>query len=93
MLRARARSSALATASTVGAHSSGLLERAKTLRGPIERVRREQSIVREASSSVLSHMRGLMHQLSNRLSHAGTYGAGGKVSAGPVVVSGLDIRQ
>ncbi|MEM7622069.1 MAG: flagellar protein FlgN [Planctomycetota bacterium] len=70
-----------------------LLDRARSLRALIERVRREQSIVREASSSVLSHMRGLMHQLSSRLSHAGTYGSGGKVAAGPVVVSGLDIRQ
>lgn len=70
-----------------------LLERADRLRKLIERVRRDQAVVREASGSVLSHMRGLMQQLSGRLSHSGTYGAGGRVNAGPVVVSGLDIRQ
>jgi len=72
---------------------AALLERVATLRKLVERVRREQAVIREASASVLSHMRGLMHQLSSRLSHSGTYGSGGRVSAGPVVVSGLDIRQ
>ncbi|MEM1183575.1 MAG: flagellar protein FlgN [Planctomycetota bacterium] len=70
-----------------------LLQKANSLRILVERVRRHQAVIREASSSVLSHMRGLMHQLSARLSHSGTYGAGGKVAAGPVVVSGLDIKQ
>lgn len=75
------------------AERDALLERATRLRALIERVRREQSIVREASASVLGHMRGLMAHLASRLSHAGTYGAGGRVEAGPCVVSGLDIRR
>ncbi len=70
-----------------------LLERAGKLKALIEKVRREQSIVREASASVLGHMRGLMAHLASRLSHAGTYGAAGRVEAGPCVVSGLDIRR
>jgi hypothetical protein len=70
-----------------------LLEKAASLRGAVERVRREQSIVREASANVLGHMRGLMAHLASRLSHAGTYGSMGRVEAGPSVVSGLDIRH
>ena len=72
---------------------AALLAKGDELRALIVRVRREQAVVKQASSSVLSHMRGLMHSITSRVSHAGTYGAGGRVSAGPVVVSGLDIRQ
>ena len=63
------------------------------LRELIASVRTQQRLVRESSTSLLGHMQGLMAQVAARLSHAGTYGAAGRVESGPVVVSGLDVRQ
>ena len=63
------------------------------LRELIGSVRSQQRLVRESSTSLLGHMQGLMAQVAARLSHAGTYGAAGRVELGPVVVSGLDVRQ
>ena len=39
-----------------------------------------------------SHIDGLVRQVAQRLSHAGTYGAGGRVEVKAPVVSGLDVR-
>ena len=39
-----------------------------------------------------THIDGLVRQVAQRLSHAGTYGSGGRVEVKAPVVSGLDVR-
>lgn len=68
-----------------------LAESAAYLRALASRARTLQASVREASESMASHINGLMRQVSQRLSHAGTYGAGGRVESKASVVSGLDV--
>ncbi|MCW5776107.1 MAG: flagellar export chaperone FlgN [Phycisphaeraceae bacterium] len=68
------------------------LERAAAaLRPLVERARRERAQLRETFASLVSHMDGLIQQVHRRLSHAGTYGRAGRVEAGRVVVSGVDV--
>ena len=50
-----------------------------------------QKSIREASHAMAAHIDGLVRQVSQRLSHAGTYGAAGRVEAKAPVVSGLDM--
>lgn len=68
-----------------------LAESAAYLRALSSRARTLQAAVREASESMAAHINGLMRQVSQRLSHAGTYGAGGRVESKASVVSGLDV--
>ncbi len=68
-----------------------LAESAAYLRALASRARTLQSTVREASESLSAHINGLMRQVSQRLSHAGTYGPGAKVESRASVVSGLDM--
>ncbi len=68
-----------------------LAESAAYLRALSSRSRTLQSTVREASESLSAHINGLMRQVSQRLSHAGTYGPGAKVESRSSVVSGLDM--
>lgn len=64
------------------------------LRELIEKVRAEHATVQAASRSLADHMRGLMKQVSARLSHAGTYSATGTVDPGrQQVVSGIDVKS
>lgn len=51
-----------------------------------------QKSVRDASHAMATHIDGLVRQVSQRLSHAGTYGAAGRVETNASVVSGLDVR-
>ena len=67
---------------------------AHQLRELMQRVAREQGVVRTASVSLLGHIDGLMKQVAQKLSHAGTYSGRGVVA--PVrgqVVSGLDMTH
>ncbi|MEM1331348.1 MAG: flagellar export chaperone FlgN [Planctomycetota bacterium] len=67
---------------------------AHQLREVMQRVAREQGVVRAASESLLSHIDGLMKQVAQRLSHAGTYSGRGMVAPGRgQVVSGLDMTH
>jgi hypothetical protein len=50
-------------------------------------------VVRQAAESVAMQMEGLLRQMSQRLSHAGTYGPGGRVQARTQVVTALDVRS
>lgn len=72
---------------------STLLELAERLKVLIERCRGAQRAIRTASESLLTHMRGLMSQVNQRLSHAGTYGRRGTVSSAAPVVTSLDMRS
>lgn len=70
-----------------------LTEMAERLKALAVEIRDEQRLVRTASENLMTHMRGLMSQIAARLSHAGTYGAGGRVESSATVVSGLDISR
>lgn len=74
-----------------GVEGSRLAESAAYLRALAGRARVLQAAVREASESMATHINGLMRQVAARLSHAGTYGSGGRVESGSPVVSGLDL--
>lgn len=68
-------------------------ELGQKLREVVIQVRREQDRLRLASSSLASHMQGLIQQIHRRLSHAGVYSTQGRVEAGAMVVSGLDVTS
>jgi hypothetical protein len=79
-----------ATVSTIaaclpGRTGDGLRERAARLRSAVETLRREQSVVRAATETVLAHLDGVMRQVTARLAatgaRAGTYGRAGVVAA------------
>ena len=74
-----------------GAARDALLELSGVLRSSLAALRDEQAVVREAAEQMIGHMQGLMRQIHQRLSHSGTYGRGGRVDAGPSVVSGIDL--
>ncbi len=83
--------SALAEQMPDSEHTVVLAARLKKLMGELQR---ERGTVRAATESLLAHMEGLMRQVARKLSHAGTYGPGGAVSAGDQqVVSGLDLTH
>lgn len=80
--------------SLTGEQRDRVMAKGERLRGLIERVRAEHQAIRLASESLLSHMQGLMKQVSATLSHAGTYGSSGSVA--PVrqqVVTGIDVQS
>ena len=62
------------------------------VRGLIESVYERVRVIRRASESLLAHMEGMMRQVSGTMNHARTYGRGGRVEAGPSVISALDLR-
>lgn len=72
-------------ASLPGRSGEGLRERAGRLRSAVEALRREQSVVRTATETVLAHLDGVMRQVTARLSaagsRAGTYGRAGVIAA------------
>jgi hypothetical protein len=70
-----------------------LLAMARDLRGLVEQVRRELSIIRTAASALMGHVEGVMKQVAQRLSHAQTYGRRGAVEARVTVVSSLDLTR
>ena len=80
-------------AGSLGGDRAGVLRaRAASLRSLMERVREEQEAVRIASEALAAHMKGLIDQVSGKLSHAGTYSQGGAVRpTSQQVVSGVDL--
>lgn len=67
------------------------IELGRRLSEKVTTLQRQHGVVRLAAESLLSHMQGLMHQVSRKLSHAGTYGRSGTIASHPQVVSGLDM--
>ncbi len=65
---------------------------AERLKGIAVEVKDRSAVIRSATASLLTHVEGLVRQVSKRLSHAGTYGPRGVVETGGVVVSGIDMR-
>lgn len=80
-------------AATGQTRASRLEELGQKLRDVVVSLRREQERLRLASASLASHMQGLIQQIHRRLSHAGVYSTQGRVEAGAMVVSGLDITS
>lgn len=70
-----------------------LVALADRLRELLARLQKEHAALREASVALAGHMEGLMRQLANRLSHAGTYGRRGLVESRVQVISALDLRS
>lgn len=70
-----------------------VLELGARLRETIERVRDAQQVVAVASQSLLTHMEGMLQQVSARLNHSGTYGRMGRIDCGATVVSGIDLTR
>jgi hypothetical protein len=70
-----------------------VIEQAAALKRVMTELRRERSVVKRASESLLAHMTGVMTKVSGALNHAGVYARGGSIEAGPMVVSSLDISQ
>lgn len=72
--------------------AASLRARAASLRTLMGRIRDEQEAVRVASEALAAHMKGLIEQVSSKLSHAGTYSQRGAVRpASQQVVSGVDV--
>lgn len=83
-----------ALAQRAGGEGGGRLgESAAYLRALATRAHAMQAAVREAGEAMALHIGGLMRQVAARLSHAGTYGAGGRVESTAPVVTGLDLKQ
>lgn len=72
-------------------HRTRLVELAAQVRAAVERAADRQQTLKAATASLLAHMEGLMRQVAQRLSHAGTYGRRGMIDSVPAVVSGLDL--
>ncbi len=68
-------------------------ELGRSLKEVVVALRREQTRLALASSSLAQHMQGLIQQIHRTLSHAGVYSTHGKVEAGAVIVSGLDVTS
>ncbi len=72
-------------------HASTLSNRSSSLRTLMLKVKEEHEAVRLASQALSNHMNGLMEQITAKLSHTGTYGRRGSVTAARAqVVSSLD---
>ena len=73
-------------------HAQTLRARSASLRALMDKVSHEQDAVRAATEALAGHMRGLLEQVSAKLSHAGTYSQRGDVRpTREQVVSGLDM--
>lgn len=66
---------------------------AHTLRSLIERLAHEQKTVQTAAESVATHLDGIMSQIAQRLSSAGTYARGGNMHRHTPLASSIDIRS
>ena len=65
---------------------------ASVLRDVLTRLHQEQQALKLAGEALAVHMEGVMRQVYQRVSHAGTYVRSGKVDTAVQVVSSLDVR-
>jgi hypothetical protein len=71
-----------------------LLSLGTRLRELIDAVRAEHAAVRAASEQLAIHMRGILQQLAQGQSHAGTYSASARVEPGRTqILHALDLRS
>jgi hypothetical protein len=62
------------------------------VRGLVERLARENRVVRAATEALMAHMDGLVRQVARRLSQSGTYSRRG-IDTGTPLAAGLDLRH
>jgi hypothetical protein len=72
---------------------AGLSAKARTLRELVVRVQGGAATLKTATMSLLAHMEGLMRQVGQQLSHAGTYSRRGVVEPGGTVISAVDMQS
>lgn len=82
----------LASHSTQGTRAA-LLTKARTLRELVTQAQGGAATLKMATLSLLAHMEGLMRQVGQQLSHAGTYSRRGVVEPGGTVVSAVDMQS
>lgn len=81
-------------AERAGAERGETLSRmARTLRSLMTSLRETNAAAKQAAELLAQHMEGLMRAVAQRLNHAQTYGKHGRVDAGPVVLSGVDVSS
>jgi hypothetical protein len=66
---------------------------ATALRELLHKLHKEHMALRSAAETLSAHMEGLMRQVCQKLSHAGTYARAGHSAAGVQVVSSMDVRS
>lgn len=70
-----------------------VLEAAAALRERVEAAQENNEASRRAMETLASHMRGVLHAASARMSHTGAYGRRGSVEPGAMVVSAVDLTS
>ena len=76
-----------------GAAGERLAGLASRLRGLIQTLLRQNEASKRTAETLASHMDGLLKQVAASLNHARTYSASGLVTAGPRVVSAIDVKS
>jgi len=66
---------------------------ADRLRDLLAKLHKEHVSLKEATTTLATHMEGVLRQVAGRLSHAGTYGRRGIVETRVQVVSTLDMKS
>jgi hypothetical protein len=70
-----------------------LLALGAQVRAMVERLARENRVVRIATESLMAHMDGLVRQVARRLSQSGTYSRRGGFDPGAPIPAGIDLSQ
>lgn len=68
-----------------------LTSAASRLRALIERLRTDNAALAQAAETLAGHMTGIIRAVEGRLSHSGAYTPRGVVSAGPAVITAMDV--
>jgi hypothetical protein len=76
-----------------GAAGDRLAGLASRLRGLIQALLRTNEASKKTAETLATHMDGLMRQVAASLNHARTYSASGMVTAGPRVVTAIDVKS
>lgn len=76
-----------------GGLAERLAEEAARLRASMQALMQKNAVIRAAAEALAQHMEGLRRVMLKQLNHAKTYGCAGRMDAGPVVVSSLDLRS
>jgi len=76
-----------------GAAGERLSQLAATLRGLIQSLLKQNEASKRTAETLASHMDGLLKQVAASLNHARTYSPSGLVTAGPRVVSAIDVKS
>lgn len=76
-----------------GAAGERLAGLAARLRGLIQALLKQNEASKKTAETLATHMDGLLRQVAASLNHARTYSQSGLVTAGPRVVSAIDVKS